>query len=390
MSATLVENLRRSVEHDPGRVALVQGPKSVSYGALWEMARRFAGGLLAGGMHPRERVALAVENGPEYVAAYYGTLLAGGIIVPFNVAAKARDFEFWLRHSGASRVVCASDNREMIAAVTAAGTPIGLVTTGGAAAGGIRFEEFAGEFADGVVDPHAGACILYTSGTTGSPKGVLLSQHNLASNAEAIVAYLGLTAADSIVCVLPFYYSYGNSVLHTHLRAGATIVLDDNLVYPHKVVDNLVARAGNGFRRRARHVFIAAEPREIGGLRSFRIALPHPGRRRDVSRDHAEAARDPASRAGLRDVRADRGHARASRACRRKNSSDKIGSVGIPLPGSKLKCDREDGRRCAPRQPGEVWARGPNVMLGYWQNPEATASTLRDGWLHTGDVGLSG
>jgi len=351
------------------------------------MARRFAGGLRAAGFAAGARLALGLENSAEYVAAYYGTLLAGGIVVPLNVSAKARDFEFWLRHCEASWMVCSAENRELLSAAALVGTGLRVVTTSGVASGSTAFADVAGE-CDGSAAPdaHAPACILYTSGTTGSPKGVLLSQHNLASNTDAIVDYLGLTSADCIVCVLPFYYSYGNSVLHTHVKVGAKIVLDDSLVYPHKVVENIARSGATGFAgvpstfalllgrvtlkdfdlSSLRYLTQAGGAMSVATTQKLRAALPHA--RLFVMYGQTEAS---ARLTYLPPADLDR----------------KLGSVGVALQGVDLEVRSENGERCPALQPGTVWTRGPNVMQGYWNNPAATAATLLDGWLNTGDIG---
>ena len=389
MSATLVANLRSTAGRTPDQVALVRDAQVVTYGALWSMACRFAGGLRAGGFAVGDRLALGLENSAEYVAAYYGTLLAGAIVVPLNVAAKARDFEFWLQHCGASWVVCSAENRELLAATVATNLNSGLrvVTTAGVAPGATAFGDVTGEFDESVApDPHAPACILYTSGTTGSPKGVLLSQHNIASNTDAIVEYLRIGAADSIVCVLPFYYSYGNSVLHTHVKVGAKIVLDDNLVYPHKVIENLARSRATSFAgvpstfslllgrgtladfdlSALRYLTQAGGAMSVATTQKLRAALPHAELFVMYGQTEASARLTYLPPADL-----DR----------------KAGSVGIALPGIALEVRSETGERCEAMQTGTVWTRGPNVMRGYWNNPGATATTLQDGWLNTGDIG---
>ena len=385
MSATLVANLRSTAGRTPDQVALVKGARAVTYGALWSMACRFAGGLRTAGFAAGDRLALGLENSAEYVAAYYGTLLAGGIVVPLNVAAKARDFEFWLKHCAASWVVCSAENRELLAAAASIGTKV--VTTGGVAPGAMAFTDIEGEFGDRATpDAHAPACILYTSGTTGSPKGVLLSQHNIASNTDAIVTYLGLTATDSIVCVLPFYYSYGNSVLHTHVKVGAKIVLDDNLVYPHKVVDNIARSRVTGFAG-VPSTFalllgrVTLQDFDLSALRY----LTQAGGAMSVAT--TQKLREALPRAALYVMY---GQTEASARLTYLPPADldrKLGSVGIALPGIELEVRSETGERCAAMQTGTVWAHGPNVMCGYWDNPEATAKTLQGGWLNTGDVG---
>src|SRR5690606_6368645 len=97
------------------------------------------------------------------------------------------------------------------------------------------------------VEPETPATILYTSGTTGSPKGVLLSHRNLVSNVLTVVAYLRLTPADRVLHALPFYYSYGNSVLHTHLAAGATVIIEPGFAYPHRILERMAAEGATGF-----------------------------------------------------------------------------------------------------------------------------------------------
>jgi long-chain acyl-CoA synthetase len=246
-AASIVSSLLQTAARHPQRCALKDGDLEISYAELLARCEAVAHGLRARGLLPGERVALILPNCVGFVAAWYGTMLAGGIAVLLNAAAKARDFGTWLAHCEAKFLVCEPSNTEVQRALETLPTaaPTLLPVTGA------RHEccEFAVAGDDAIVPPEGEtpALILYTSGTTGQPKGVLLSHGNLASNTAGIVQYLGLTAEDSTVTVLPFYYSYGGSVLHTHLSVGARVVLERNLVYPQVIVEALARERVTGF-----------------------------------------------------------------------------------------------------------------------------------------------
>src|SRR5690606_14002766 len=221
------------------------------------------------------------------------------------------------------------------------------------------------------------AAIIYTSGTTGRPKGVMLSHGALYSNATAIIEYLELTSADRGLCVLPFHFSYGNSVLHSHLLAGAFLALEDNFAFPQVTLQRLQDDAITGFPgvpstfalllgrcrladfdlSRLRYITQAggAMPRAL----IERLRAQAPGVKIFVMYGQTEAT---ARLTYLPPARLDA----------------KPGPVGIPIPGVEIEVRRE-GRAAAPNETGEIHARGPNVMLGYWNDPAATAQVLRDG-----------
>jgi acyl-CoA synthetase (AMP-forming)/AMP-acid ligase II len=214
----------------------------------------------------------------------------------------------------------------------------------------------------------------------------VLSHRNLASNSTAICEYLQLTEQDSVVCVLPFHYSYGSSVLHTHLQVGGRIVLEKNLVYPHAVVETLARERATGF---------AGVPPTFALLLS-RVPLAN----YDLSAlrylTQAGGAMSPALTQRLREALPNvavfvmYGQTEATARLTYlppRYLTMKMGSVGVPVSGVNIQIRTEDGEVAAAGTVGEIWVSGPNVMLGYWSNPAATAEVLRDGWLKTGDMG---
>lgn len=376
---------------EPQRIALVQGAQRIDYGSFVDAARRFAGFLHAAGCRPGDRVALIVPNRIEAAIAWYGAWIAGAAVVPLNAQARARDFAPWLRHAGARVLVHEAAGRDAIAAAAECDPPplrvvLDEASTGSGDAIGWAQALTAAPLESEPLDPSALAAILYTSGTTGAPKGVMLSQANFAANVEAIVAYLALTGEDSIVSILPFYYSYGASVLHTHLAVGARLVIEPNLVFPHLIVETLARERASGFSGVPSTYALLLDrvplaDYDLGALRyltqaggamapalAARLRAALPGTALYVMYGQTEAT------ARLTYLPPDR-------------LDDKPGSAGVAIPGVRIAIRDEAGRDLPPGADGEVWAQGPGVMSGYWNDPEASAAVLQDGWLRTGDLG---
>ena len=381
---TLLARLDHTAAAMPARVALQQRERQLDYRGLRDAASGFARRLRAQGVAPGDRVAVVLPNCLEAAIAWYGSWCAGAAVVPLNAQARERDFVPWLRHSGPRVLVHATAHEDARLAALATGVPV------------LSLEPAAEplEALTGAADaetlpmpgPGALAAILYTSGTTGAPKGVALSHRNLAANTASILDYLQLTATDSTVSALPFYYAYGASVLHTHLAAGARVVLEDNFVFPHLITETLVRERATGF----------------SGVPSTFALLLDRGQldRHDLSAlrylTQAGGAMSPALTRRLRAalprarlfVMYGQTEASARLTCLRpERLDDKLGSVGTPIAGVEIQVRREDGSPAATDEQGDVWARGDNVMTGYWHAPEATAATLVDGWLRTGDLG---
>ncbi|MCC6440783.1 MAG: acyl--CoA ligase, partial [Rhodanobacteraceae bacterium] len=249
---SLSSRLQHHALDEPGRRAIAEGERRIDYSSLWAQACAFAQSLESSGVSRGDRVAVILSNCIEAVVACYGCWLAEAVVVPLNAQARPRDLEPWLRHCEARCVVHAHDHADAQAACTAIGPDLIRILVGGHATGhgALSWEQAIAQSATANApegNDHALAMILYTSGTTGAPKGVMLSHANLAANVDSIIGYLELNKDDSIVTVLPFYYSYGQSVLHTHLASGAYLVIEQNLVFPHLMVETLAREKVSGF-----------------------------------------------------------------------------------------------------------------------------------------------
>jgi acyl-CoA synthetase (AMP-forming)/AMP-acid ligase II len=353
---------------------------------------RVADTLLSRGAQPGERVALLLRNSPQFAAAFYGALAAGTAAVPLNVQERAVVLARQIEHCGARWVLADAAHvefaelKKLLSASGAELLPLSVVDAPNARD---ALCESLGPPSGRVPSPELRAdslaCIIYTSGTTGRPKGVMLSHGNLIANARIIANYLSITSQDKVMCPLPFHFSYGMSVLNSNLAMGAHVVLEDNLAFPQVLMkrlqdEGITAFAGvpatyalllgrTNFQEfdlsRLRYVTQAGGAMPRQQIIQLRLALPRA--RVFIMYGQTEAT------ARLTYLAPDK-------------LDEKLGSVGLPLPGIEIEIRDASGRVVPAGETGELVARGPNVMLGYWNDAELSAQTVRDGWLHTGDL----
>lgn len=231
------------------------------------------------------------------------------------------------------------------------------------------------------------ADILFTSGSTGTPKGVMLTHRNLRANTESILSYLKLRSDDSILLVLPLYYCYGLSILHTHLKVGAAILLHNNFALLGSVIDNLVKYRLTGF---------AGVPSHFQLL--LRKSLTFKNTRFDHLRYVTQAGgklheafiEEFVNAFPAIDFYVMYGQTEATARLTYLPPALlklKIGSVGNPIPGVTLDIVNEDGQSTKVGEVGEIIVKGENIMKGYFNDPVGTSETLKNGWLYTGDLG---
>ncbi len=369
--------------------ALIDGPsgRTLSYTALERSVRSFAAGLAARGFQKGETFAIYMPNVPEYPVAFYGTLAAGGRCTTVNPLYTARELGFQLADSGARMLLTVPAFLEAASAAAAsAGCEVFVL---GDAPGASRFEELLGDPDDAPrtpIDPRSDIGPLpYSSGTTGLPKGVMLSHHNLVANMLQADGPIGLSPDDVLVAVLPFFHIYGLSVIMgLGLWSGATLVtmprfdLDQYLELSerHRVTRAYVVppialalarhpAVDEHDLSSLRLVFSGAAPLgpELQEECSNRLGCP-------VTQGYGMTELSPVSHAPP------------------IGQPIKLGSVGPLTPATEARLiDPASGEDVEPGEPGEVLIRGAQVMLGYLNNPSATAATVDDdGWLHTGDV----
>ena len=372
--------------------ALIDGPtgRAITYAELDRATRSLAAGLRARGFATGDALAIHMPNLPEYAVAFHGVARAGGRATTVNPLYTARELEHQLRDSGA-RILLTVPSFLDVAREAAAAAGVDDVFVAGEAEGAPAVAELMGDpeaAPDVDLDPGADLAVLpYSSGTTGLPKGVMLTHSNLIANLVQIQDGFPIAEDDVLIGVLPFFHIYGQTVIMNQgLRAGATIVtmprfdLEQflDLISEHRVsrvyVVPPIALA------LAKHP--AVEDRDLSSIDVVMSGAAPLG---------AELAGRVAERIGCK-VSQGYGLTETSPVTHviRPHGENRPGSIGRPLIGTECRLvDPGTGEDVPEGERGELWIRGPQVMAGYLNNPEATAATIDDeGWLHTGDIAV--
>jgi len=435
---TLPELLDQAVERYQSRVAMKShhpwGYQSITYREMGRLISYLGTGLIARGLGRQDRVALLADNSPEWALLYAAVTSAGSVIVPLETGMKENEIRHLLLHSGTTMLVVSpsiySNRIEglnlkdvqvfIIGEETGLGaTPLGEVMADGKQ----RINDSDGEFFSrkGSVSPHDIAAICYTSGTTGQPKGVVLLHKNLVANVKGCIKRFSVMETDSFLCLLPLYHTLastttflvpvaaGCSIVFARSlksrdiredieREGITIFVGVPLLFEHiasavrdqlkrapkggRLVLQFLLRLLSGLMALLRRIF----RRKVGsglyrrglskkGLGSLRFCVSGAAAlRRDVEQTLTDVGLTVLQGYGLTEA--------SPVVAVNPLERPKSGTVGTPLDGVEVKIDSPDGEGS-----GEVTVRGDNVMKEYWKNPEATANALRNGWLHTGDLG---
>ena len=392
-----------SCRHNPQKVAIVDAScgRRVTYAEYGEMVERCAHGLIATGIQPGDVVGIFLLNSWEFCVAFHAAELVGAIPTLLNPTYREREVRYQLGNSGAVILITDGPNIEGIELARLSNLRR-VYTTRQSAAGAEPFANLLKPVSNNLPKPtqstdQALATLPYSSGTTGLPKGVMLSHYNLVAN---IYQFLGpnatdLNATDTILCALPLYHIYGlNVMLNPALVLGATLVLVPRfnvqqvtrlLVEERVTMMPLVPPAINALCQAAE---AGQFPREhcVRWVKSGAAPLAPELPRRFTSltgilvcQGYGMTEASPVTHVGFLDPALYRpdsiGHPLAQTDCRVLAQSDID-------PNDKL----DDMTEAPSGQPGELVMRGPQFMLGYWKEPNATAAVLRDGWYWSGDI----
>lgn len=390
VSQFLEESARRS----PGAVALIDSSRQTTYDELDRLANRYSRLFCERGVRPGDRVVIAGENGLEMVAAYFGTLKAGGVAVPLAPGPRSDR----LGHAVTDcdpRIAVIDGATARVATPDSALASVPEVFVTGSDPAPPPFTNLAAAVA-GIADAIETtdrrdrdlAAIIYTSGSTGEPRGVMLSHRNFVANTRSIVAYLSLTAADRVLCVLPFYYVYGLSLLHTHIAVGGSLVIENRSAFPNVVLAAMQEHGATGFAGVPSTFALMLHRSNLDD-----IALP---RLRYVTQ--AGGAMPPPRitewlrRGPQADFFVMYGATEAAARLTYLPPADlprKLGSIGRAIPGVEIIVVTESGTRARACEVGELVARGDNIASGYWNNPQETASRFSPLGYRTGDLGYA-
>jgi long-chain acyl-CoA synthetase len=371
----LVSVLLRHAADRPDAPALVEGTRVVSYAEIEALAAEAACGLARLGVAAGDRVAIASHNDVAFVTAYLGALWAGAVAVPLNPLAPGAVLSAQTERVQAARLLCGSGTEDLLD-VAGAVAISDLLT-------GERME------AEAERDDAELAVLLFTSGTAGAPRAAMLSHGNLAANIGQVQEHPGLRVGEDDVGLgaLPFFHVFGlNVALGVGLHAGGVTVLLDHFDAARAV--ELVRSHGV--------TILAGVPTMYDAILELPDELASPASFSSVRRAVSGAAELPLALAeAFRErfgVTIHEGYGLTEAApivsTTAVEHGPRFGSIGPPLPGVEVRLVGDDGEDVVAGDPGEIWVRGPNVFAGYWDDPEATARVLADGWLRTGDVAV--
>ncbi len=377
---------------NPDDVALVTLTGQHTYGELRSAVLAVANHLHFAGAKKGERVLLLGENSFFWVAAYLGILRSGLVCVPLPATVSELELGYalqvaeagfaFLQNSAAYRSSALLSEVSVVLEKEAPGLVCGKTLDYFPELLSRRAEN---DLASSPLDNNDLAALMFTSGSTGVPRGVMVSHGNIVANTESIIGCLGLTNSDRIMAVLPFHYCFGTSLLHTHLRVGGTVVIDGRFMYPEKILERMIETECTGFAGVPSHYQILLNSTSIRSRRFPRLRyvqqagghLPSnfilqlqealPGTKVFIMYGQTEAT------ARLSCIPPER-------------LSEKLGSIGKGIPGVNLRVLDESGRDVSNGETGEVVAEGRNVTLGYWRDPEETSKCFKNGRLHTGDI----
>ena len=391
--------LQESAARNPQRPALIYpdtpdgSPATVTYRQLDDQSSRFAAALLNLGISPGDRVAYYLQNSPELVAGFYGILKAGAVPVPCNVMYRATELAYHLNDSGAKALLCESDRyptakeilpQTAVASVIIAGDTL-TDTSLHHLDNLLAYHPPLSDFPE--IDPARDLALLpYTGGTTGIPKGSMLTHANLVANAIQFRDWFGYQPGQEIfVAALPLFHIGGIAgVMSVPIAAGATIILF------RRFAADRVLQAIQDYRAT-----------RFLGVPTMYIALLNAERVKDYDLSSLRPSRTSA--APLPQAVKESFDALVGRSVLIEGygltetsplthanpvNAAEPGSIGLPLPDTDARIvDADTGtQELPPGEIGELLLRGPQVMRGYWNQPDETAAALRSGWFYTGDL----
>jgi long-chain acyl-CoA synthetase len=381
-------NVARSLElsalYFPNRPALGFKDRRWTYRELDMEASALASGLAGLGLKPGERVGLHLPNWPEFVMTYYAVLKVGAVPLSLNVTYKSDEIAYICRDGAVAIVVTADPVASNLPPRSQVPSVRHVIRVGLKTPADVDFASLKGDptFRALEVDRDETAAILYTSATTGKPKGVILTHANVVSNINATNHHLRMTPEDRGLCALPLFHCFGqNFIMNALVNAGGTLVLQERFV-----LDEFLSAIGREkitllYAVPTMYILILAGDTGAYDFSSLRLAfsaaamLP-----RDVEQRWFE-------RTGIQ-IHQGYGLTESSPfASYNHETAFRPGSVGTPIENVEMKVVDETGRELPDGELGEILIKGPNVMKGYFGNPEATAQAVRNGWLHSGDIG---
>jgi len=391
----LTKIFEKSAERFPDKTALFFSDKKISYKELYEITCRFGQGLKNLGIKKKDKVAVFLHNTPEFIASYFAIIDIGAICVPVNNMLKEEELGFILKDSGAKLIISSVAYLDIINSAKAKSPDLKYtIIIDGLAPDTFNFYEIVERSIikkeDHQANPDDVASILYTSGTTGNPKGAMLTHKNFLSNIRSCVSSIDISEKDNFICVLPMFHSFAFTVcILLPLSTGAAIAIIEHIRPFRRVVRNVIKKKITVFvgipsifnvlaHMDIPHVFTSRVLKLIDPLKlciSGSAALPA-----EVLKAFEDKFKVPLIEGyGLTE-------ASPVVSLNPVRGVRKPGSVGLPIDGVEVKIVDDKDNELACNEIGELLVKGDNVMKGYLNSDEDTKEAVKDGWLYTGDI----
>jgi len=373
-----LDELRATFATRGSEKAILYRDDSLTCGDLDRLARSWACSLQDRGVGPGDRVAIITPEKLRFLGAHLGALYAGAVSLPLNPRFTREELRYFLEDSAARVVVAGDGERPVVESLAAELPELHAVLADAHPAHAPQRS-----YSEPAIAPDAPCLLLYSSGTTGRPKGVVHTHANLASSLRALQAFWRFTPEDVLVNVLPLFHIHGLSfATHLSLLSGSCMVMEQSF-HPRNTLD-LVGR-GTVFMAIPTFYYsflerpeFAAAARQWRSLRLFTCGSA-PIRAEVLPQLEEVLGRPVINRYGMTEA-----HVITSLPL---DGPWPCGSVGLPLAGIEVRVTTEDGKPAAPGEVGTVGLRGPNLFRDYWRKPDATRAAFASGWFDTGDLG---
>ena len=377
--------LQDSTRKHPDKVYVVDKEKEFTYLDIYYKSITLAGLMHESGVKNGDRILIYIDNSAEYISAFFGALLVNCIVVPINKNLNIESINYIIKDTAPKILIT---NSIFMKRLQEGNVDIRESTVFNIDKPEENNKVHNYDLLERLTkDDELPALILYTSGTTKMPKGVTLSHKNLTANTKSIIKYLGLTEKDSLLAIVNFSYSYGNSLMLTHTKAGGKIIIENRVAYPIKVIEQIYESKVTGFStvgsyinillkqeilkdyhlKYLKYITFAGESTRFEDIAKLKDIAPHI--KIFVMYGQTEAS------ARLSYLEPDL-------------IFKKAGSIGKGIPGVTLRVVSDDGTDVSANEIGEIIASGENIMMGYWKNEAATKEVIKDGWLYTGDLAV--
>lgn len=390
----ITQGLRRGALMKARRVALICGNASVTWHEFQDRAARLASSLVAAGLQPGDRVAMLADSGFHYFDYHYGVPWAGGVMVPLNTRLTDLEVGHILRDSGSTILIVGNEYVDRISALAATAPSLQRIIVIGSAGDYPDYEQLLAA-ATPLPDRQRGGedllAIIYTGGTTGRPKGVMLSHRNLVANTLAVIPNMEFTEDTVYLHTTPLFHTAGSARIYSTVTPLATGVILPRFdaaavlqaIAAHRVthlllVPTMINRLLNSAE------FAATDLSSLTNIAYGASIMPEALLRRALALlPHVRFTQSY----GMTELSPSAAYLQPKYHVLDGPNAGRLKSCGQPIHTAEIRIADDTDRELPFGEIGEIQVRGPMVMQGYWQQPELTAQTLRGGWMHTGDAG---